>query len=1359
ARYHTTCYVLFRILPTEQSCAGKSKAGRPVEKIKQAALQQLIEYLDDNEDCQYSIVELEKIMQKLAGHIDIYSGWYLQNKLQDHYGEDLIVTEITGKCNIITLRTSSHKIIHDHWYSEKCTNANDEKLRIIAAAAAIISEDIMSVYYENDYYTPPSLEQLQNDIPATLQKFLHLILNGKKVRQKINMKIISIAHAIISAMRPRTFLSPLQVASGIWLHKTFASKTVINLFHQLGYCSSYQEVQRFELSATKLETTKISGGFIQHVFDNADINVATLTGHGTFHCLGGIVCVTPASALQIDEKFERVSKIDPAIIVGEINKIAVQICRVVPSSGLRQITVQDINLVHNDINDVHGLRKLCSTTMTLLSSLRYWLKPDSINPSYSGFMQIVTKNQIEYDTSKILFLPFINLSATDPHAIYTALIFAERQCKNLNQSSCFVTFDQPLFVKAMDITTASAKVNELRSVVVRLGGFHLLMAFLGAIGYLMDGSGLQELWCTVYAPNSVTHMLSGKAVARALRAHFLTLAALTSMVASYIDISQETRTNIKLLYEKLMNSHTSSDVDDTEIDELNLIQSKIEQYLSTRGCTHRTTKLWFLYMQLITIIKLFIRAERTGDWELHLYCVRKMIPYFHSCSRLNYAKSAHLYLQNMDNLKSKMSSKDYELFTKMGYFTIRRDNNNFWSGSWTDLIIEQTLMRNISSAGGLSRGRGCSDSVLSKYISSLPMCASYSDAIERLCNIKSSNTEQHMEIGKSRQSNDERHATVFMDWLKCHSPFDVETTALISISNRIIANNDVTCDRAEYVGLQLIQSCIGKNFADLQLKRSEKVLPISVSKNSIRVNDEVIPVDLTQFLNRIICMKLDETDLRACLCYELATHAPSLFDAHGNLRKGEKSALQNSIYQLSGDAAPSNATDQNVAHVIDGGFLLHKIPWHPLTTFGDILNIYVTYVRRHYGIDTTIVFDGYSEMSTKHQTQLQRHVHSRGYEIEFNESTVFTGKKSDFLSITNNKVRFILQLAIKLRIAGFKVIEGKSDADTLIATTAMELAKSRRKDIAIYFCRRDAEKEKLASCGEKFLLALYNSKELSLNDHRYVQFYRSASSSNLSSQLNLANFPPTSDAAKQHSFRVYYQVQQWLGNDMEPTIWGWKLLNNNLVPISSMQPTVPENILHIICCNCKIVCTGRCTCRKNGLFCGPMCGQCRGIDCSNNEPGVYDLNNDDLLDVNSMNPISEQMELTTHGPTTNLHNIDLELFCVHLSKLLQGEGPAVESRAETNATLAGVDLIGEIVHQCLHGDCTYTDFSHGARVITVGGNDDVDVFNNTLEGLEKFLLFQLQLQESTIHLVHEQHRLDTLSDGLTQHSLSLHAHT
>jgi len=50
----------------------------------------------------------------------------------------------------------------------------------------------------------------------------------------------------------------------------------------------------------------------------------------------------------------------------------------------------------------------------------------------------------------------------------------------------------------------------------------------------MSGSGLLEALQCCYAANTVTHMMAGKAVSRALRGHFLVESALTTVLTKQI---------------------------------------------------------------------------------------------------------------------------------------------------------------------------------------------------------------------------------------------------------------------------------------------------------------------------------------------------------------------------------------------------------------------------------------------------------------------------------------------------------------------------------------------------------------------------------------------------------------------------------------------------------------------------------------------------------------------------------------------------------------------------------------------------------------------------------------------------------
>ena len=56
----------------------------------------------------------------------------------------------------------------------------------------------------------------------------------------------------------------------------------------------------------------------------------------------------------------------------------------------------------------------------------------------------------------------------------------------------------------------------------------MLMSFLGSIGKLMAGSGLEELFEEIYSDDAVKHVFPGKAVARASWPHMLTQISLIS---------------------------------------------------------------------------------------------------------------------------------------------------------------------------------------------------------------------------------------------------------------------------------------------------------------------------------------------------------------------------------------------------------------------------------------------------------------------------------------------------------------------------------------------------------------------------------------------------------------------------------------------------------------------------------------------------------------------------------------------------------------------------------------------------------------------------------------------------------------
>ncbi|KAK5642676.1 hypothetical protein RI129_008843 [Pyrocoelia pectoralis] len=198
-----------------------------------------------------------------------------------------------------------------------------------------------------------------------------------------------------------------------------------------------------------------------------------------------------------------------------------------------------------------------------------------------------------WSKSRIIFLPFINANPGDYDTIYTALLQASNKCIEQQQKVCFVTFDQPLYHKARDIVASCTLNNDSCQVIIRLGGFHLLII--------------------VFAASSVDKMLNGYAYGRAVRAHQLIHLALAKIVLSKTDLTEEDRVimeDILLVPEQILDK-SESEVLQSIADKFTETISRLKNY----GCT---AKLWVQYFKMVTLMKNFIHAERMGNWALHL---------------------------------------------------------------------------------------------------------------------------------------------------------------------------------------------------------------------------------------------------------------------------------------------------------------------------------------------------------------------------------------------------------------------------------------------------------------------------------------------------------------------------------------------------------------------------------------------------------------------------------------------------------------------------------------------------------------------------------------------------------------------
>ena len=141
------------------------------------------------------------------------------------------------------------------------------------------------------------------------------------------------------------------------------------------------------------------------------------------------------------------------------------------------------------------------------------------------------------------------------------------------------------------------------------------------------------------------------------------------------------------------------------------------------------------------------------------------------------------------------------------------------------------------------------------------------------------------------------------------------------------------------------------------------------ASTKMKVRQENRVIDPLIRFKRISILKKTDAQLKRYLQYELAPYTLAFFDDNG-MRKTTKSSL----YKIFPETETSYYKN-NALHVVDGGFLLRKIPWEQGENYGVVCRQYVSYVERHFDRMCFIVVDGYSKtnQSTKSAEQNRRY--------------------------------------------------------------------------------------------------------------------------------------------------------------------------------------------------------------------------------------------------------------------------------------------------------------------------------------------------------------------------------------------------
>ncbi|KAJ8897683.1 hypothetical protein PR048_003033 [Dryococelus australis] len=504
---------------------------------------------------------------------------------------------------------------------------------------------------------------------------------------------------------------------------------------------------------------------------------------------------------------------------------------------------------------------------------------------------------------------------------------------------------------------------------------------------------------------------------------------------------------------------------------------------------------------------------------------------------------------------------------------------------WSDMAIEQTLMSDMKSKGGLTQGRGLSDSVLAKWVGSARTATAMCSSLEVFASVHFMSGEQHVDFCVSRINRDDQDRGKF-------------------------AQCNINCHKAAEIGSCTMGTYVGTNFADMKQSKKNAVVLLTAMSNIIKVNNEILMVDPMMIFQRTLISTKRDEDVADLLKYELSPYPMTHFDK-GCMRKTKMSALY--------DAFPlcSSSVDLKTSFIV----------------FSPICEQYVSYLINHYAANSAVVFDGYEDVNcTKCAKQKRRGTSKTPAGVNFDENMLATVQQENFLANEKNKTKLIELLVETLTARGIEASTATRDADGSIVKCSLNKVTSHSSVVVIgedvdllilltaltppdrnvYFMKpgRGNTEDKVYSTRQLqelpfsgFILfihsftgcdttcAIFNKSlivdrevpgppsERELNNHRYNSFVKSSTKV----KANLASLPPTKG---DHG----------------------GVLN----PIKTTDPIAPDSILNSIFCSCVTGCGGRCGCRKAGIHCSYICG-CDGAYMNSTQIQKEDVKADEYF--------------------------------------------------------------------------------------------------------------------------------------------------
>lgn len=1031
ARYHLHCYVNFK-----RRTSGADRTANvhdPVKICIQRVVQELSSGLSNGDI--YNLLDVWNRYSELLSEFQIEAGLYRDNKTRF---KDKLIKALPGQIDFVPqleshqpqllFPTSAAKIV-----VQRLKKQSDELEEAIAMQNISVphfsdkeTDELLALHHtalriRRDIKECPELqncgsvskEDAAKVVPQSLYTFICLLLSGEQDENEENKttkrSALSISQDIVYAVSKGKKLTPKHIGIGMALHQATRSKALVELVHHAGHCISYDQVRRLNTTLAQesldrrsandnvpVPSNLTAGKFFQFAADNIDLIEETLDGMGTFHATQMVTfqrgksqqqrhqplklgrnksTKIPPGFHQLTHPPERPFRVEPKF-AGKVDETWYT-----PDPKIAEdSSLKDISWVLSRIHDDEG----------------------QTVPAWTGFNQITTDGDTP-DVCSTGYLPLINAPAHEYDTLWTVILRCMRISEIMNPGqSTVITLDQQLYCKVKELQWANNELCE--RVFARLGGFHTIKNFMCTIGQHFAESGLPEVWIEseVYGENTALHNMHAKSYNRAIRAHKLTYEALWKILwplfmewakQNGLD-NDDLATAAKSVVESLegnVDTETSSDAVKDLLDTLR--NTHILQLLDEFEKTlTSTSKYWFTYLKMVSVLLQFVRAERTGSWELHVSSFTAMLPWFAVYDHTNYTRWGAVYLADCKQLET--THPDVYKEFQEGNFVVKTSNNKFNQLS-TDQALEH--VNKVGKIAGGMIGITRSDDVRDEWCLTFNERSRLVDETCAMLDIKTEDNEYSpimKETGASRKRRDKQDVQKIVDQLNRFQVFRLDDPDIVCLATRDVAPATVTealltaHSRGEsklhtFVHDRLSTQTTGFH-EKLKLMKNPTLKSMYEIQSKATGTQKAKTVKADRVLFHRLLVSKDsgrDIDLKEVLQHELSPVPLSLADLSGQLRSTNKAALGQILQEEITTLEKLPSTDLRTCAIIDGQALVQALGKPTgAKTFGDLADVFVASVFSFLH-DTCsrvdVVFDRYEKDMVKNASRITRSKGSR----------------------------------------------------------------------------------------------------------------------------------------------------------------------------------------------------------------------------------------------------------------------------------------------------------------------------------------------------------------------------------------------